>query len=330
MLQQPGRMVQGRQAGNKMHPMFDALRNRHVQERSDYIRMMKARERKKVSGDITGYPTFDSLKLLGAENDAQYLDNFMSESARMRHMNNMMEEAHVDSKQQQQQRSRSASHASKSTTNSNSKRNSLNVNEIKKTLLGSLRSSASDENIYESVEVIHYRKHIEAISRQNKVRSVPKTGHPLFDHLRVENVLKPRRGHQHQQQQQQHSLGETQRRGDANSSDGGSNSQSSSGSGDEFDYTRKPNTRFSRREMLMTTGNEQQQQPKKQTKQQKVNSSNNNRRVPDAGSESDDDWLIPRPKIFNEVRSRRTGATNLMRSTSHEESDSSSKSTGLR
>lgn len=323
MLQLPGRMVQGRQAGGRMHPMFDALRNRHAQERSDYIRMMKARERKKVSGDISGYPTFDSLKLLGAENDAQYLDNFMSEGARMRHMNNMMEE--VDSKQQ---RSRSASHASKSTTNSNSKRNSLNVNELKKTLLGSLRSTASDENIYESVEVIQYRKHMEAISRQNKVRSVPKTGHPLFDHLRVEKVLKPRRSHHHQQQQQQQQQGEAPRRGDANNSDGGSNSQSSSGSGDEFDYTRKPNTRFSRREMLMTTSNEQQ--PKKQTKQQKVSSSSSSRRVPDAGSESDDDWLIPRPKIFNDVRSRRTGATSLMRSSSHEESDSSSKSTGLR
>lgn len=305
MLQHPARMTNGRQAGKMhpiAHPMFEALRSHHVQERSDYIRMMKTRDCRKVAGD-SGYSTFDSLKLLGAENDAHYLDAFMSEGAKLRQLS---EEA------ESKQRSRSASHASKAS----SKRNSLNVTDIKKTLLGSLRSTASDENLYESVEVIQYRKHIEAISRQNKVRSVPKTGHPLFDHLRVENVLKPRRN--------QHAGEQRQRRSDANNSDGGSPSQSSSGSGDEFDYTRKPNTRFSRREVLQTTN----EHPKKQTKETRHQKPS--RHVADTGSESDDDWLIPRPKICGGVRSRRTGATGLMRSSSHDESDSSSKSTGLR
>lgn len=279
-------------AGHMAHPMFEMLKNRHNQEKADYIRMMKTREHKKMVAEA-GYPTFDSLKLLGAENDAQYLDVFMTEG-----------EAKL--------RSRSASHASKNS----SKRSSVNVDEIKKSLLGGLRTAASEENIYESVEVIQYRKQIEALSRQSKVRSVPKTGHPLFDALREENVLKPRR-HQH---------GGEHRRSEVHTSDGASNSQSSSGSSDEFDYVKKPNTRFSRREVLMGGTLQAKQQPKetRPTKQP-------NRRVPDASSESDDEWAIPRPKICNGGgRSRRTGATGLASSSSHDESDSSSKSTGLR
>lgn len=281
-------------AGHMAHPMFEMLKNRHNQDKADYIRMMKTREHKKMLGE-PGYPTFDSLKLLGAENDAQYLDVFMTEG-----------EAKL--------RGRTNSQASKNS----SKRSSVNVDDLKKTLLGGLRSVASEENIYESVEVIQYRKQIEALSRQNKIRSVPKTGHPLFDHLRVENVLKPRR-HQH---------GTEPRRSEAHTSDGGSNSQSSSGSSDEFDYVKKPNTRFSRREVLMggTMQNKKQPKESRQAKQP-------NRRVPDAGSESDDDWAIPRPKIAGGgggVRSRRTGAMGLTSTNSHDESDSSSKSTGLR
>lgn len=282
-------------AGHMAHPMFDMLKNRHNQEKADYIRMLKTREHKKMLGE-PGYPTFDSLKLLGAENDAQYLDVFMTEG-----------EAKL--------RARTNSQASKNS----SKRSSVNVDDLKKTLLGGLRNVASEENLYESVEVIQYRKQIEALSRQNKIRSVPKTGHPLFDHLRVENVLKSKR--------HQHSGGES-RRSETHTSDGGSNSQSSSGSSDEFDYVKKPNTRFSRREVLM--GGTMQKKQSKEGRQAKQPS----RRVPDAGSESDDDWAIPRPKIANGVvsggRSRRTGALGLASSTSHDESDSSSKSTGLR
>lgn len=276
------------------HPMFEMLKNRHNQEKADYVRMMKTREHKKMAGEA-GYPTFDSLKLLGAENDAQYLDVFMTEG-----------EAKL--------RGRSSSHASKNS----SKRSSVNVDEIKKSLLGGLRTVASEENIYESLEVIQYRKQMESLSRQNKIRSVPKTGHPLFDHLRVENVLKPRR-HQHSGEH---------RRSEVHTSDGGSNSHSSSGSSDEFDYVKKPNTRFSRREVLMGSTQQLKKQPKEVRPAKQPN-----RRVPDAGSESDDDWAIPRPKICNGVtvsRSRRTGATGLVSSSSHDESDSSSKSTGLR
>ncbi|XP_063862347.1 uncharacterized protein LOC135101917 [Scylla paramamosain] len=296
MQQQHARALYARQqqqqlrAGHMAHPMFDMLRNRHIQDKADYIRMMKTREHKKMHGE-PGYPTFDSLKLLGADNDALYLDAFMAET-------------------EGKHRSRSSSHASKS---GSSKRSSMNVDEIKKTLLNGLRTAQSEEDIYESVEVIQYRKTIEALSRQNKIRSVPKTGHPLFDHLRVENVLKPRR---------QQSVEHGGRRADMHSSDGGSNSQSSSGSSDEFDYARKPNTRFSRREVLMAGS----QQVKKQPKEAR-HSKHPSRQVPDAGSESDDDWAIPRPKICQGGgRSRRTGAIV----SSHDESDSSSKSTGLR
>lgn len=281
-------------AGHISHPMFEMLRNRHNQDKADYVRMMKTREHKRMAGEA-GYPTFDSLKLLGTENDAHYLDAFMTEG-----------EAKL--------RARSSSHASKS---GSSKRSSMNVDDIKKTLINGLRSAQSVEDIYESVEVIQYRKQIEALNRQSKIRSVPKTGHPLFDALRVENVLKPRR---------QHQAGENGgRRSDVHTSDGGSNTQSSSGSSDEFDYVKKPNTRFSRREVLMTGSQEVKKQPKEAR-----HAKHPNRRVPDAGSESDDDWAIPRPKICNGGRSRRTGATGLVSSTSHDESDSSSKSTGLR
>ncbi|KAK8746345.1 hypothetical protein OTU49_017369 [Cherax quadricarinatus] len=282
-------------ASPMVHPMFDALKTRHAQDKHDYARMMKLRDLKKMAGEC-GYPTFDSLKLLGAENDANYLDVFMSDGTRPR--------------------MRSNSHTSKGS----SKRNSnVDVENIKKTLLGSLRSAASDENIYESVEVIQYRKTVEAISRQNKVRSVPKTGHPLFDHLRVENVLKPRRQHSGEHHQHHH---HHHRRSETHNSDGGSNSHSSSGSGDEFDYAKKPNCRFSRREVLMTSQtlkkHPKEARPQKHSREQ----------VAEAGSESDDDWAIPRPKICG--RNRRTGATGLMNTVGQDESDSSSKSTGLR
>lgn len=271
--------------------MFEMLKNRTNQEKADYIRMMKSREHKKLAGEAAGYPTFDSLKLLGAENDAQYLDVFMSEG-----------EAKL--------RGRSSSHASKNS----SKRSSVNVDDLKKSIMGGLRSVTSEENIYESVEVIQYRKQMEALSRQNKIRSVPKTGHPLFDHLREEHVLKPRRHHG------------DHRRAEAHTSDGGSNSHSSSGSSDEFDYVKKPNTRFSRREVLMGGTQQAKKQPKEARPAKQAN-----RRVPDAGSESDDDWAIPRPKICNGGgRNRRTGAAGFASSNTHDESDSSSKSTGLR
>nr|XP_045597830.1 uncharacterized protein LOC123757918 [Procambarus clarkii] len=284
-----------------VHPMFEALKSRHAQDKVDYARMMKMRDLRKMVAD-GGYPTFDSLKLLGAENDANYLDVFMTEGNKHRHHNENDSRA----------RTRSGSHTSKGSN----KRN-VDVENIKKTLLGSLRSAASDENIYESVEVIQYRKTVEAISRQNKVRSVPKTGHPLFDHLRVENVLKPKRQHSGEHQQHHH---HHHRRSEAHNSDGGSNSHSSSGSGDEFDYTRKPNCRFSRREVLGTShGSKTLQKEARRPKHSSV-------QVAEAGSESDDDWAIPRPKICG--RNRRTGATGLV--TPHDESDSSSKSTGLR
>ena len=301
MQQQHARALYARQqqqqlarAGHMGHPMFDMMRNRHNQDKADYIRMMKSREFKRMAGE-GGYPTFDSLKLLGADNDAHYLDAFMAEG-----------EAKL--------RARSASHASKS--GSSSKRSSMNVDDIKKSLLTGLKTAQSVEDIYESVEVIQYRKQIEALSRQNKIRSVPKTGHPLFDHLRVENVLKPRR----QQQGGEHGG----RRSDVPSSDGGSNSQSSSGSSDEFEYAKKPNTRFSRREVLMSSSQQMKKQPKEAR-----HAKHSSRHVQDGGSESDDDWAIPRPNFGNGGRNRRTGATGLVSSTSHD-SDSSSKSTGLR
>lgn len=284
------------------HPMFEAMRARLAAEKAEYARMMKARDLRKSGGDV-GYPTFDSLKLLGADNDANYLDVFMGNG---KHPRAPSDESDI------RPRARSCSQATKNNhNNNNSKRNSLNVDSIKKTIIGSLRSAASHENIYESVEVIQYRKTIEAIKRQSKIRSVQKTGHPLFDHLREERVLN------------------SDRHPSRHSSDGGSNSQSSSGSGDEFEYAKKPNCRFSRREVLMSSRDAKKPEHK-DSHPQKTEKRNSRQTNNEAGSESDDDWLIPRPKICGKGRSRRTGATGLARSGSLDESDSSSKSTGLR
>ncbi|KAG0714666.1 cGMP-dependent protein kinase, isozyme 2 forms cD5/T2 [Chionoecetes opilio] len=288
--QQQQQQQQLARAGHIPHPMYEMMRNRQTQDKADYVRMMKTREHKRMSGE-PGYPTFDSLKLLGADNDAHYLDAFMTEG-----------EAKL--------RARSTSQASKSTT---SKRSSMNVDGIKKSLMTGLRSAQSHENIYESVEVIQYRKTVEALNRQSKLGSVPKTGHPLFDHLRVENKLKPRR-----QQNGGEQVEQVRRRSNVPTSDGGSNSQSSSGSSDEFDYVKKPNTRFSRREVLMGGS----QQVKKHPKEAR-HSKNPSRQVPEAGSESDDEWAIPRPKMSELGRSRRTGAMGLVSSITHDESDSS-------
>ncbi|XP_066954968.1 uncharacterized protein [Macrobrachium rosenbergii] len=285
------------------HPMFEAMRARHAQDKADYARMMRASK----MGVDGGYPTFDSLKLLGAENDANYLDVFMNEGAKLHRYNS------EDNDFRPRARSCSQTKSSK-----HDKRNSVNMDNITKTILGSLRSTASDENMYESVEVIQYRKTIEAINRQNKLRSVPKTGHPLFDHLRVERVLNSDRHHHSRQ--------------NSHNSDGGSNSQSSSGSGDEFDYARKPNCRFSRREVLMSSrGDGRKSHHSHEPHKHKNHKRDSHQNNPEAGSESDDDWAIPRPKICGgNGRSRRTGASGLAANGSHEESDSSSKSTGLR
>jgi len=271
--------------------MFDALKARHANGKSEYSDYIRMHNRSRRTGGEGLYPTFDSLKLLGAENDAHYLDRFMAEG--------------------EKGRQRSAS------TSKGNKRHSANVDNIKKTLIGSLRSVASDENMYETVEVINYRKTIEAISRHNKVRSVPKTGHPLFDHLRVENVLKPRQHrHRHSDASNSPSSG-----GNSPTYSGGNSPSSSGGSGDEFDFVKKANTRFSRQEILKGSG---------VAKDSKAKHPRHDPRHPiEEGSESDDDWAIPRPKLMGGCRARRTGA-ELVTSHPHDESDSSSKSTGLR
>lgn len=292
------------------HPMFEALRARNAYDRSEYARMMH----RKISEPA--YPTFDSLKLLGADNDVNYLEGFMSEGSS--HTNSLHHPHHRLPHSRSANgdldfRPRARSVSTNNTKNLPSKRNSVHADSLKKTILGSLKSAASDENIYESLEVINYRKTIDFIKKHNKLKSLPKTGHPLFDHLRAEKLLKGG-------QQNLYS----------------DNSHSSSGSGDdEVEYIRKPNRRISRNEIMMGPQgelHEHKQKLKKKSQSHHKSSTHLAQHTEAPGSESDDDWAIPRPTFSGlERRTRRTGAPGgLMTQVSQEESDSSSKSACLR
>jgi len=305
---------------------------------------------------------FDSTMLLGNDNDTSYLDNFMNTSKskdgkskdpaeHLKHPRKSVTSVPTSE--------RTAPSSERSTGIKNSRsRNSLNLDSVAATLLQKMRSAASDEEIYESMEIIHHRKTLEHITRRDQTAKVKKAGHPLFDHLRSERAIKEftkphRQQHAHTlplPREQQRAVSPqdrsrckspyrsgsssppeqiwptagplskhpaaTRRAGDMRSSDG----NSSSGSGDDdFHYVPRANHRFSR-SALKT----------------RVQDSDNHHRGPQ--EDSDDDWAIPRPSFGLGDRSRRTGAPSSgltggvqhQRQVSTDESDSSSKSTGLR
>jgi len=289
--------------------------------------------------DRKPFNKFDSTMLLGNENDANYLEKFMNDKTspkygkhkenNTKHRNKSVTSAPTierPSAPASERTSAPASERSGGIKNSRS-RNSLNLESVAKTLLNTMRSAASDEEIYESMEIINHRKTLEAITRRDQTAKVKKAGHPLFDHLRTEKAIReyseqprhtqslPReralspqgrnRGMSLQRNEQPvwPTVGPLSkhpaRRGDVHTSDG-----NSSGSGDdEFDYTPRPNHRFSRSAVLKSPQ-----------------------------LDSDDDWGIPRPSFGSGERTRRSGATGVkhQRQTSTDESDSSSKSTRLR
>ncbi|CAL4069815.1 unnamed protein product [Meganyctiphanes norvegica] len=285
---------------------------------------------------------FDSTQLLGNENDSSYLDKFMSHSKSL-----SRDGKHKDSDSNRHRHKSVTSSAPTSERSSGIKnsrsRSSLNLDSVAKTLLNTMRSAASDEEIYESMEIVQYRKTLEAITKRDQTANVKKSKHPLFDHLRTERALKdhlradsraesrqsntlplPRERALSPQSRNPEPLPGNQkpiwpttgplskhpaaRRGDhMHTSDG-----NSSGSGDdEFDYKPRPNHRFSRSAVLNTRRSDGNRQ-----------------------EDSDEEgWGIPRPSFGSGGdRTRRSGAVGVrhQRQVSTDESDSSSKSTGLR
>jgi hypothetical protein len=254
---------------------------------------------------------FDSTMLLGNENDANYLEKFMNDKTSPKYGK------HLDTKTKHRNKSVTTPPTFERTSAPASERTS---------------APASDEEIYESMEIINHRKTLEAITKRDQTAKIKKTRHPLFDHLPLEKAIKeysesatrqthslPReralspQGRDRGMSLQRNGLSPDQsvwptvgplskhpaRRGDVHTSDG-----NSSGSGDdEFDYTPRPNHRFSRSAVLKTPQ-----------------------------GDSDDDWGIPLPSFGSGDRTRRSGATGVkhQRQGSTDESDSSSKSTRLR
>jgi len=281
---------------------------------------------------------FDSTMLLGNENDTSYLDNFMNTS---KSSNKDGKNKPTDTKHGRRSVASSAPTSERSAGIKNSKsRSSLNFDSVAKTLLNKMRSAASDEEIYESMEIINHRKTLESITKRDQSNKVKITKHPLFDHLRTERAIKeyvqpsksntlplpreralspdgrgrivsPHRTRGSPSEQIWPTTGPLSKH-PARRSDQmhGTSDGNSSGSGDDdFNYAPKPNHRFSRSAILKTrqdNGNHQE--------------------------DSDDDWAIPRPSFGLGEKSRRSGATGVkhQRQVSTDESDSSSKSTGLR
>jgi len=198
----------------------------------------------------------------------------------------------------------------KSENKENKDKRNMNLSSVAMALIGSLANSTSVDNIYESVEQIHYRKTVESMNRTEKIRNVHRTGHPLFDHLREERALAsggPTPNHSGasntMNRRVSRSAGPSRKTSVANSPMYSSNSSS-----DEQDTIRR-----------IRTCNDLQERPHRKISQV---SAPVMRRAGSAGSESDDDWVIPRPKIGGKRREVRVPSTD--------ESDSSSKSSPIR
>lgn len=288
------------------HRMFEKLRRQQSYD-GDAIRMMYGQ------GQPRRPEGLDSLQFLGANTDDRYIDKFMDSRGRP------LKRENVDNSKDKNTLQSNKSNNSKNSSNASSG-NNKNNKEVKKSgmnlsteimaFLGSFKNSASVDNIYESVEQIHYRKSMESKKRREKVRSVHRTGHPLFDHLREEDAMATpsddteKGGHRRISR----SAGPSRKTSVSNSP-----THSSPSSGDEQDVAIRRNRMPGRTAMTLQHPSHHHQ------KRYGVPSW---RRTGSAGSESDDEWVIPRPKIGGRRRDVRAASTD--------ESDSSSKSSPMR
>jgi len=285
---------------NNPHRMFDKLRRQQSYDDNMYPRMMYTGPPRRPEG-------FDSLQLLGAQNDDRYLDNFM-ESSRARTLNRDNEKNNkntlLSTKSKNSNNSNGSNNSNKKSNNKENKRKGKegkeggmsSLSSIALALFGSLANSSSVDNIYESVEQIHYRKTLETLNRLEKVRDVHRTGHPLFDHLREERALASGTTGKRTSR----SAGPSRKTSTVTSPTYSSNS-----SGDEQEIKRVYREDAVRRERMQT-----KVPPTKM------------RRAGSAGSESEDEWVIPRPKFGGRKRDSHIPSTD--------ESDSSSKSIPMR
>ncbi|KAF2350633.1 hypothetical protein FHG87_018611 [Trinorchestia longiramus] len=255
---------------------------------------------------------FNSLQLLGAQDDGRYLDRFMET-----HRGRAMARDHADpSKGKDKNKKDKNSMNSLSSKLNNNKENKLSLpaNGEILALIGSLTGAASVDSIYESVEQIHYRKTVENLDREEKVRSIQKTGHPLFDRLREERALAGGND-----TETYATLNSTHKRTaprtvlpNRKTSATSSPTYSSTSSGDEQDVCVQRSRRVSAPVIRHHKQQQQQQQPPQQQQQQQPRHRNQQNpssspirwggRPASAGSESDEDWIIPRPKFYNRRR----------------------------
>lgn len=292
----------------RSHKLFEGLRRQQSYD-ADQIRAMYRNQSRHPEG-------FNSLQLLGANDDIRYLDKFMDTNRGRRHTREPVDNPKL--------KDTAKSNKSKSTNSNKSGKDKESVtvsgNDEILAFIGSLTSAASVDNIYESVEQIHYRKTVESMNRQEKVRSVQKTGHPLFDRLREERALAG--GNDQETYTTLNSSHKRISRSAAPSRKISAHSSpvsSSNSSSDEQDQNSQRHRRVSVPAYL------QQQAPSKQAhRKQHPVPTNPMRwgRPGSAGSESDEEWVIPRPKFINKRRDVRTSSTD--------ESDSSTKSSPMR
>lgn len=288
--------TKGKKKGKGAHPLFEDLKSRNVRDRMDYQSYLRTKDL--MRNDHTGQ-NFNSLKLLGSCNDLTYLDSFMSMPRNRLHSTAGLEN---DSSS----RSRGLAKSSTTVFNKGDKRNSIHSDSTAVTaaMLSSLRNSNSEDNLYESVEMIHYLKTMQSLNRQKKTRSIQKTGHPLFDSLREEQAMREpsRKVSSTKKPFDEHAVQGL--RGDYTTSDGNSPSHSCSSSGDEYEiYPRvlvkaskgghknmqpMPHRRYS--EQMQPTHHRRQEKQKVTFPKKKMSECN--------GSESDEEFkIIPRPKF---------------------------------
>lgn len=291
--------IKSKKKSKGSHPLFEDLRSRNHKEKMDYEHYLRNKD--VIRTDPSGH-NFNSLKLLGSCNDISYLDSFMS-MPRQRHHS-------VSNESESFNRSRPLAKSSTAIFGKGDKRNSIHTDNVAVTaaMFTSLRNSNSEDNLYESMEMIHYLKTMQSLNRQKKTRSVQRTGHPLFDSLREEQAMRePLRKISSSKKPDEHGL-QSSRNSEYLGSEGNSPSLSPSSSGDEYDniYPRmvvkapkngyqksvNPHRRFSEQMHHNHNHNHKRQEKQKVLPKKKMSECNN-------GSESDDDFkIIPRPKFF--------------------------------
>lgn len=288
--------IKSKKKSKGAHPLFEDMKARNHKDKLEYEHYLRNKDI--IRTDPSGH-NFNSLKLLGSCNDISYLDSFMS-MPRQRHHS-------VSNDSESFKRSRSLAKSSTAIFQKGEKRNSIHTDNsaVTAAMFTSLRNSNSEDNLYESMEMIHYLKTMQTLNRQKKTRSIQRTGHPLFDSLREEQAMREplRKISSGKKPGDEHGI-QNLRNSDYLGSEGNSPSLSPSSSGDEYDlYPRmvakapkngyqksvNPHRRFSEQ---MHHHNHKRQDKQKIVPKKKMSECNN-------GSESDDDFkIIPRPKFF--------------------------------